>query len=106
MTYKIMPGVFYWTLWPMRFLFDLYLLFRAVTIGSGRAYFRALVDGYGKISLFRDDRRRLLSTRRQTDAEFARAVAWGPLRLLRREPALRPATDATRAASSGVSADP
>ncbi|HBS33707.1 MAG TPA: glycosyltransferase family 2 protein, partial [Parvularcula sp.] len=59
MTYRNMPALLYWPLVPLRLLADAYLCLRAFTVGTGRAYARAVLDGYGGLPALANDRRRL-----------------------------------------------
>jgi len=88
-TFKNMPGLIYWPLLPARLLTDLYLCFRAFTIGSGPAYLRALRDGYFGLGRFWPDRRRLQRERKASLASIAAALTWSPRKVSRREAALR-----------------
>lgn len=90
MTYRNMPGALYWPFVPFRLLADAYLCLRAYSVGTGRAYARAVLDGYGGLPALSDDRRRLQKTRKAGDGEIARALTWSPLKVSRREASLRP----------------
>lgn len=90
LAYKNIPGAYYWVFAPLRLVFDIYLLARALALGFGRPYLRALRDGYGGLGKFRGDRARLQQERRMSLAEFARAVTWSPLAMLGRRTGLRP----------------
>lgn len=90
MTYRNMPGVLYWPLMPLRLLADLYLCLRAWSVGTGRAYTRAIWDGYAGLPAFAPDRRRLQRSRKAGLGELARALAWSPLLVSRRQASLRP----------------
>jgi GT2 family glycosyltransferase len=84
LTYKSTPAVVYWPLAPIRLLFDAYLLVRALMIGTGPAYARAIRDGYSSLHRFSADRKRILQGRRLKLDEFLRSVAWSPMSILRR----------------------
>lgn len=88
-TFKNMPGLIYWPLFPVRLLADFCLCVRAVSTGSGRAYMRALRDGYIGLDRLSADRRRLQKGRTASLASIAAALTWSPLKALRREAALR-----------------
>lgn len=90
LAYKNTPALFYWPLFPIRIAFDAYLFVRSFTLGAQGAYIRAVRDGYGGLVRFRADRARLQSSRRMTNAEFARAATWSPLSMLLRRTNLRP----------------
>lgn len=94
MTFRNMPGALYWPLLPARLLVDFYLCLRAFSIGSGRAYARAMLDGYRGLAAFAEDRRILQRRRKASVADIARALAWSPLKVSRREAVLRPIADA------------
>jgi len=85
LTYKNMPGLFYWGLFPLRLAFDLYLYARSFSIGAGDAYRRAMIDGYAGLGAFRADRRKIQSARRLSNIAFARLATWSPLALTGRE---------------------
>lgn len=103
LTYKNMPGAFYWPLFPARLAFDAYLFVRAMMIGTARAYARAMRDGYGGLHRFRDDRRRLQAARKLSTAAFARLAAWSPVSMLGRRIDLKPAVGKV---SNGGGAEP
>jgi GT2 family glycosyltransferase len=90
MTYRNMPATLYWPFLPFRLLADAYLCLRAYSVGTGRAYTRAVLDGYGGLPALANDRRRLQKTRKAGDGEIARALTWSPIKVSRREAALRP----------------
>lgn len=90
MTYRNMPAALYWPFAPLRLLADAYLCLRAFTVGTGRAYVRAVLDGYGGLPALSNDRRRLQKTRKAGAGEIARALTWSPFKVSRREAALRP----------------
>ncbi len=92
MIFRNMPGALYWPLLPARLLVDLYLCLRAFSIGSGRAYARAMLDGYRGLPQFTDDRRVLQRRRKVSVAAIARALTWSPRKVSRREADLRPIT--------------
>jgi N-acetylglucosaminyl-diphospho-decaprenol L-rhamnosyltransferase len=89
MTYRNMPAVLYWPFAPLRLLADLYLCGRAWSVGAGRAYTRAVVDGYAGLPGLASDRRRLQRARKASVGEIARALAWSPIKVTRREAVLR-----------------
>ena len=91
-TFKSMPAALYWPLTPARLAADLYLLVRAAMTGRGKAYARALIDGYGGLARFGADRRRLARSRTVPVRRLARAFAWPLSMLTRRTPDLRPVT--------------
>ncbi|MEX0644334.1 MAG: glycosyltransferase family 2 protein [Parvularculaceae bacterium] len=93
-TYKNMPAAIYWPLFPVHVAVNIYFLARSFTIGAGGAYWRALVDGFGGLARFSDDRRRLQRERKATLGELARALAWSPLKVSRRAAVIRPIEDA------------
>lgn len=88
-TYKNMPGALYWPLLPLRAAVDLYLAARAFTIGAGKAYLRALVDGYGGLPALGSERGRLQRGRRASLFAIARALGWSPIDVSRRRAVLR-----------------
>ncbi|MDZ7627852.1 MAG: glycosyltransferase family 2 protein [Parvularculaceae bacterium] len=90
LTYKNVPDFLYWGLFPLRLAFDLYLYARSFSIGAGKAYRRAMIDGYAGLSAFRNDRRKIQAARRLSYAEFAKLAAWSPLALTGREIRLAP----------------
>lgn len=90
LTYKNTPGLFYWTLLPLRLVFDLYLYVRSFSIGVGGAYRRAMIDGYRGLYQFKDDRRTIQAGRNLTLAGFAAAATWSPFALTERRIVLRP----------------
>ena len=90
MTYRNMPGALYWPLTPFRLLADLYFCGRAVVVGTGPAYFRAVIDGYRGLPGFAADRRRLQRSRKASLSAIARALVWSPVTVFRRKAALRP----------------
>ncbi|MGE0408939.1 MAG: glycosyltransferase family 2 protein [Amphiplicatus sp.] len=87
--YKDMPGLLYWPFFPLRLVADLYFLARAYSVGTGPSYARALKDGYFGLAALKSRRRAIQRARRATTAEIARMIAWSPLKLMRRAPALR-----------------
>lgn len=89
MLYKDMPGELYWPLAPLRLAADLYLLLRSFTVGIGPAYWRALVDGYGGLSKFRQSRRALQKGRRISWRALAGMLTWSPVKVSRRAVSLR-----------------
>lgn len=91
LTYKNMPGAFYWPMLPARLAFDFYLFVRALMIGTAWAYARAMRDGYGGLRRFTEDRRRLQAGRTLSPGAFARLAAWSPVSMLRRRIDLKPA---------------
>lgn len=92
LTYRNMPSALYWPLFPLRIAADLYLCLRAFAVGTGRAYTRAVFDGYRGLPSLTPDRRRLQSTRKASTLDIARAIAWSPAKVSRREAMLRPVT--------------
>ncbi|GAB4521606.1 MAG: glycosyltransferase family 2 protein [Amphiplicatus sp.] len=88
--YKNMPGALYWPLAPARLAADLFLLARAFAAGTGPSYARALRDGYGGLAALKGKRRAIQKTRRISTLALARMLVWSPLKMLRREGALRP----------------
>lgn len=88
-TFKNMPGLIYWPLFPVRLLADFCLCVRAISTGVGRAYLRAFRDGYLGLDRLLADRRRLQEGRTASLASIAAALTWSPLKALRREAALR-----------------
>ncbi len=90
MTFRNMPGVLYWPLMPLRILADAYLCLRAWSVGTGRAYTEAMVDGYGGLPALAADRRRLQRSRTARLGAIAAALTWSPLKVSRREASLRP----------------
>lgn len=93
-TYKNMPGAIYWPLFPLHVAVNLYFLARAFSIGAGRAYWRALRDGFGRLGEFSGDRRRLQRARKASLGDLAQALAWSPLKVSRRAAVIRPIADA------------
>lgn len=89
-TYRCMPGLLYWPLFPVRLAADLYLLARSPASGTLRPYWRALRDGYGRLGQWRNTRRRLQKERRVSLLSLARMLEWSPMKISRREAALRP----------------
>lgn len=96
MTYRNMPGALYWPMTPLRLLADLYFCGRAIAIGTGRAYIRAVIDGYRRLPDFAADRRRLQRSRRASVATIAAALVWSPLTVFRRKAVLRPPAQPAR----------
>ncbi len=88
--YKSTPGLIYWPLWPARRLVDLYLLARARGHGFSDPFARALRDGYRGLSALREDRRKLLGSRRGSVADIARAMTWAPWKISRRSADIKP----------------
>lgn len=89
-TYKNMPAALYWPLAPLRLAADLYLCLRAFSVGRGRVYLRAVLDGYGGLPRFAADRRRLQKGRKVSAAAIAGCLVWSPFKLTRREARLTP----------------
>lgn len=83
-TYKNMPGLFYWPLLPFQLAANLYLLARSFSVGAGKPYWRALKDGYLGLGAFREDRRRLQRARSVKLSELAQRLTWSPLKVSRR----------------------
>lgn len=79
LTYKNMPAAFYWPLFPMRFIADLYLLIRWSLIGRGGAYFRALRDGYGGLAAYGKARKRVQQGRTVPLGVISRSLSWSIL---------------------------
>jgi GT2 family glycosyltransferase len=96
LTYKNMPGVFYWSMFPVRLAFDAYLFVRAIMIGTGGAYARAMRDGYGGLRAFAADRRQLQADRKLSAWAFGRIAAWSPISMLQRRIDLKPAAGPAR----------
>ncbi len=90
MTYRNMPGPLYWPLTPFRLLADLYFCGRAIVVGTGPAYIRAVIDGYRGLPAFTADRRRLQEARKANLGAIARALVWSPVTVFRRKAVLRP----------------
>ena len=90
MTYKNMPGLFYWPLWPLRRLADLYLLARSFSVGINKPYLKALRDGYGGLPALREDRLRLQRARRARLFDLAGAFAWSLFKVSRRQAKITP----------------
>lgn len=89
-TYKNMPAALYWPLAPLRLAADLYLCLRAFSVGRGRVYMRAVMDGYGGLARFAADRRRLQHGRKVSVGAVASSLVWSPFKLTRREARLTP----------------
>jgi GT2 family glycosyltransferase len=94
LTYKNLPGLFYWPSAPLRHFADLYLLARAFMVGTGPAYVRALKDGYGRLHEIAARRKAVQGERRVALGELARMIDWLPFTVFRRAPSLRPITRA------------
>lgn len=90
LAYKNIPGVFYWVFAPLRLTFDFYLLARALSLGFGRPYLRALRDGYGGLARLRHERARIQRERRLSLTGFAKAMTWSPFAMLGRRVGVRP----------------
>lgn len=90
-TYKNLPGLLYWPLAPLRLIVDLYFCVRALTIGVGKAYFKAVVDGYAGLGALKDERRAIQSSRVASTGDVARALVWSPVAFARRRSKLRKA---------------
>lgn len=88
LSYKNTPAALYWPLAPFRLLVDVYLFFSWALAGQGRAYLRALRDGYGGFGALSADRRRIAGNRAISVSELARQFAWNPLTLAKRRPVL------------------
>ena len=88
-TYRCMPGIIYWPMFPLRLAADLYLLARSLSSGTFRPYWRALRDGYGGLSEWRRVRRELQQNRRVDGMTIARMLEWSPLKISRRQASLR-----------------
>lgn len=89
LAYKNTPGPLYWPFLPLHLLVNAYLFMRAISIGGGGAYWRAMRDAYGGLGAFGADRRRIAQSRRASLVSIARAMAWSPLKVMRRESVLR-----------------
>ncbi|MBB5517220.1 glycosyltransferase family 2 protein [Amphiplicatus metriothermophilus] len=101
-TYKNMPGALYWPLMPLRIAADLCFLARAYSVGTGPSYARALRDGYGGLAALKEKRRAIQKARRVSAFALARMLVWSPVRMLRREGALRPLRAAIGRHESGT----
>lgn len=89
-TFKNMPGEIYWPMLPAHAAVNLYLLLRAFSNGTGRAYARALRDGLLGLPGLAAARREIQKSRRADLKTIARALVWSPAKVSRREAVLRP----------------
>ncbi len=87
--YKCMPGIIYWPLLPVQIAANVYLLLRGFSTGTGRAYLRALKDGYGGLGRLRNARRRLQAERKVPLQNLFGMLTWSPLKVSRRQGWLR-----------------
>ncbi len=90
LTYKNMPGIFYWPLQPFHLATNLYLLLRAYATGTGNAHLRGIIDAYLGLAKMAGSRRELQSGRKASLRSIARAMTWSPLKVIRREADIRP----------------
>lgn len=97
--YKNMPAALYWPLSPLHLAVNLLLFPRFFSLGLGRVYWRALLDGYGGLSRFSADRRLIQAGRKVSDAALMGMFVWSPLKLVRREGPDKPAPAAPETAS-------
>ncbi|WP_428406971.1 glycosyltransferase family 2 protein [Hyphococcus sp.] len=74
---------------PFHFLLDLLLFAMTALRGEGRAYLRALRDGYGGLPGLSAERRKRQQERTASAADIARALVWSPVQLLHRSPHIR-----------------
>lgn len=96
LTFKTMPGALYWPLFPARLVADLYLLARWAMIGKGRAYARALREGYFGLWRLRLARAKVQRSRRASLRDIAAALAWSPAMLATRAPKAIPPAKSRR----------
>lgn len=88
--FKNTPSILYWPMFPFQMAANFYLLLRAFTVGTGRAYLRALVDGYRGLPAFVNDRRSILASRRASIGSIAASMAWNVGMLRSRAPKVWP----------------
>lgn len=88
--YKNMPAALLWPLLPFQLAANGYLLLRSFSVGIGRPYWRAMVDGYGGLPKVFAVRSRVQAGRKARLADIARVLAWSPLKVSRREARLLP----------------
>ncbi|MEM7739332.1 MAG: glycosyltransferase family 2 protein [Pseudomonadota bacterium] len=89
MTYKNFPGAMYWASLPLHIVFNVMMLVRAMLNGTGGAYCRAMIDGYGSLSRFTEDRRAIEKARKVSALSLMKWMAWSPLDIFQRRPRLR-----------------
>lgn len=91
LTYKNVPALIYWPLWPLRRLVDfLYLLARARSAGIEDPLRRALRDGYRGLAALREVRRHIQKGRKASLGAIAAAMTWSPFKIATREGSIRP----------------
>ncbi|MEO1041996.1 MAG: glycosyltransferase family 2 protein [Pseudomonadota bacterium] len=90
LAYKNFPSAVYWMMLPFHLLFNGVMFVRSVLNGTVKAYWRAMVDGYGGLPRFTFDRRSLQKARKVSVGSLMKWMAWSPLDLIRRRPRLRP----------------
>lgn len=86
---KNMPGPLLLIGLPFHLMVNLYLLGRFTLLGSGLAYLRALFAAARGLPRILGERRKISRSRKARLSEIARALAWSPLKLMRRKPDVR-----------------
>jgi len=87
---KNMPALIFWAALPFHLLVNLYLIGRFTLIGSGRAYWKALMAAAAGTPRIWSERRRVQRSRQASIGKVARALTWSPLKLARREADVKP----------------
>lgn len=79
-----MPGAILWPLFPVYIIMGIVLLAITMIVPQRRALARGIKDALRGLPIQWRARRRIQSLRRVTARQFARALVWNPLRVLRR----------------------
>jgi GT2 family glycosyltransferase len=88
--YKNMPLALYCVTAPMRIVADVALMAKAAFQGRLGDYLRAIVDGYGGLAGFNEDRKEISRMRKESGAKIAPALSWSLAKLISRAVDLRP----------------
>lgn len=98
--FKNMPLILIIALLPFHLLVNVYLLLRSFSVGIGKPFWRAMVDGYGGLPPIMKARREHVSPSRASLGSIVSALTWSPIKVSRRAADLKPI--ASRARSQKV----
>ncbi len=85
-----MPLVLLIPLLPFHLLVNAYLLARSFSVGIGKPFWRAMIDGYGGLGIIWKARKERQQNRIVRISDLAYALTWSPIKVSRRASDLKP----------------
>lgn len=95
--FRNMPMVLILLLLPFHLIVNLYLLLRSFSVGIGKAYWRALGDGYAGVPAVLQARYRQKGARKVSVWTIIKALTWSPIKVSRRAIDLKPLAEVSAA---------